>query len=107
MSSGPSPFAQEVTGASPEHAAIEMLRLLDENSGQDYMPTAQAVLQASDAGQTALHLSASLGFQQLSHELVVRGVDPNQRDINGYTASRLAALYEHSNHVWTPTHMRA
>lgn len=69
--------------------------MLDENPRQDSIPIAEAISLASNAGQTALHLSASLGFERLSKELLVRGANPNQRDVNGYTALHFAALYGH------------
>ena len=78
-----------------EAAAVEMLKLLDQSPRQNFISTAEAVLLASSAEQTALHLSASLGFERLSKELVVRGVYPDQDDINGYTALHFAVLYGH------------
>jgi len=49
----------------------------------------------SDAGQTVLHLSASLGLEQLSKALLVRGVEFDQGDVNRYTALHFAALWGH------------
>jgi len=72
---------------------MEMLKLLDQSPRQEFISTAEAVLLASSAGQTALHLSVSLGFERLSRELIVRGVDADQRDVNGCTALHFAALY--------------
>ena len=59
------------------------------------MSTAKAASLASSAGQTALHVSAALGFERLLKELIARGVDPDQRDANGYTALHFAALFGH------------
>jgi hypothetical protein len=95
---GGGPSAQgsaHVTGMDPEDAVIEVLKLLDLR--QDFMSIAEAVLLASNAGQTVLHLSASLGCERLSKELIVRGVDPDKRDVNGYTALHFAALFGHTD----------
>ena len=79
-----------------ETACVEVLRLLDQSSRED-SSTADAVLHASNAGQTLLHISASLGFECLTKELLVRGMDPDQRDANGFAALHFAALYGHIN----------
>lgn len=89
----------QVMDTGPEGAAIEVLKLLDLR--QDYMSTAEAVLLASNSGQTVLHLSASLGFKRLLKELIVRGVDPSDRDVNGYTTLHFTALFGHTNCVGT------
>jgi len=75
-----------------EAAAIELLKLVDRSAENDFMI---AVLIPSDAGQTVLHLTASLGFERLLQELIVRGVGFDHRDFNGYTALHFAALYGH------------
>lgn len=98
LSGGPSAQGPtNIMDMDTEVAAIEVLRLLDGNRRQGSMSTAEAILLASDAGQTALHLSASLCFGRLSTELIVRGVGPNQRDVNGYIALHFAVLFGHTD----------
>ena len=75
-----------------EAAAIELLKLVDRSAENDFTI---AVLTPSDAGQTVLHLTASLGFARLLQELIVRGVSFDHRDFNGYTALHFSALYGH------------
>jgi ankyrin repeat protein len=75
-----------------EAASIGLLKLVDEYIGRDATLTTEVV---SDTRQTALHLSASLGFAQLLQELIMRGVNLDQQDFNGYTALHFAALYGH------------
>jgi ankyrin repeat protein len=76
-----------------ETAAIEVLMALDQSPRQNSLYTALA----ATAGQTLLHLSAALGFERLSRELLARGMDADQRDANGFTALHFAALYGHIN----------
>jgi ankyrin repeat protein len=78
-----------------EIAAVEVLVLLDQSRIQPSMSMAEAVLLAADAGQTLLHLSASLGFESLLKILLEHGVDPNLSDANGFTALHFATLYGH------------
>lgn len=82
-----------------ETAAIDVLTLLDLNLRQPAMSMAEAVLLAAEAGRTLLHLSASLGLVHLLRVLLECGVDPNQRDDNGFTALHFAAFYGHINCV--------
>lgn len=76
-----------------EAASIGLLKLVDENIGRDVTLTAEVDLLVSDTRQTALHLSASLGFAQLLQELIMRGANLDQQDFNGYTALHFAALH--------------
>lgn len=82
---------------SLETAAIEVLMVLDQSSRRNSLSTMRALMQAANAGQTLLHLSAALGFEHLLKELLIRGMDVDQRDANGFTALHFAALYGHTN----------
>ena len=46
-------------------------------------------------GQGLLHLSASLGYHQLTAALLVRGATPDMRDKNGMTPMHMAALHNY------------
>ena len=78
-----------------ETAAVEVLTLFDQITIPPSMSLAEAVLLAADTGQTLLHLSASLGLENLLKILLKHGMDPNLRDANGFTALHFTALYRH------------
>ena len=94
---GSVPSSFQAADTDLEVAAMAMLKLLDQCPPLHVMSIADAASLVSCAGQTVLHLSASLGFEGLSEELISRGIDPNNRDTNGYTALHFAALFGHTN----------
>ena len=78
-----------------ETAAVEVLTLFDQITIPPSMSLAEAVLLAAGTGPTLLHLSASLGLENLLKILLNHGMDPNLRDANGFTALHFTALYRH------------
>ena len=79
-----------------ETAAVEVLTLFDQITIPPSMSLAEAVLLAADTGPTLLHLSASLGLENLLKILLDHGMNPNLRDANGFTALHFTALYRHN-----------
>ena len=46
----------------------------------------------NEQGQTLLHLAIHLGYQELIQKLIHWGIDPNVKDVNGFTALHAAYL---------------
>lgn len=88
----PQGFARGST-VNVETVFLGVLALLDKTWPRSSISVAEAVALAANAGQTLLHLSASLGFERFSRELLLRGVDSKQRDANGFTPLHFAALF--------------
>lgn len=86
-------FGSSGSGSDLESVAAEVLGLLCAESAS--LSIAEAIVFAANSGPTLLHLSASLGFKRLVKELIGHGVDPNQRDVNGFTPLLFAALFGH------------
>ena len=86
-------FGSSESGSDLESVAADVLGLLCAEIAS--LSIAEAILFAANSGPTLLHLSASLGFKRLVKELIGRGVDPNERDVNGFTPLLFAALFGH------------
>lgn len=80
---------------SLEAAAIQVLMALDQGPRQNFLSLVNALVLSASAGRTLLHLSAALGFEYLVKELLIRGMDADQCDENGFTPLHFAALYGH------------
>ncbi|KAG8890680.1 SPT3 Dosage dependent suppressor of Ty-induced promoter mutations-like protein [Tulasnella sp. 332] len=77
---------------------IEFLNLMDVELDEETDGVSTAAISVTEAishpnatGQTLLHLACILGFHRLVSALVIRGIDVDARDRNGFTALHFAA----------------
>ena len=79
-----------------EKAIIGFLSILDTPldtpSFPDFVPTSEAISQATSTGQTLLHLAAYMRLPALVDWLIGHEADIDARDKNGYTALHFAVL---------------
>jgi len=71
----------------PESAFLDILSALKPRP--DFP---QLLATANEHGQTLLHLAVDLRYRELVQKLIHWGVDPNIRDVNGFTALHAAYL---------------
>lgn len=76
-----------------ENNSLKFLKLLDQDLDYEGVTTADTLSLPSDSGLTLLHLSASLGFNNLLDDLIARGAALDRQDNNGNTPLHVAALY--------------
>lgn len=88
LDAGADPNRQDIYGWTPLMRAIDT----DHPSAAHELlrSTALSVNTVNDQGQSALHLAAAKGVQELVRALMNRGSDPQQRDHAGVTPSDLA-----------------
>ena len=71
----------------PESAFLEVLSALQPLA--EFPPLLATV---NEQGQTLLHLAVHLRYRELVQKLIHWGIDPNVRDVNGFTALHAAYL---------------
>jgi hypothetical protein len=79
--------------ADLEHNVMRLISLIDFDPHESVMHAREALSLAWTDGKTLIHLSALLGFYELTAELIARDVDLDKRDVNGFTALHYTALY--------------
>ena len=75
------------------HSSLPESAFLDILSALKPLPEFPRLLATvNEQGQTLLHLAVHLRYQELVQKLVHWGIDPNVRDVNGFTALHVAYL---------------
>lgn len=77
----------------------QLLRMLDLMDIDDSLNRAKLDAKRKITGHTMLHLSVALGYYRFTAALLVRGANPNARDVGGYTPLHYAALHNHAELV--------
>ena len=80
-----------------EHMVIGLAKLVAFDPHESAIHAGETLSLARIDGKTLIHLSASLGFHQLTAELIAHGVDLNKRDVNGFTALHYTALHNQAS----------
>ena len=81
VESGPSGTNTSLRSSLPESAFLDILSALK------HLPDfPQLLATVNEQGQTLLHLAVHLRYRKLVQKLIHWGIDPNIRDVNGFTA---------------------
>jgi len=84
---GPVDSNMSFPSSLPESAFLDILSAL-----KPLPDFPQLLAIANEHGQTLLHLAVDLRYRELVQRLIHWGVDPNVRDVNGFTALHTAYL---------------
>jgi len=84
---GPVDSNMSLPSSLPESAFLDILSAL--NPLPEF---SQLLATSNEHGQTLLHLAVDLRYRELVQKLTHWGVDPNVRDVNGFTALHAAYL---------------
>ena len=84
---GPVDSNAPLPSSLPESAILAILSALEP------LPDfSQLLATVNEQGQTLLHLAVHLRYRELVQKLISWGIDPNVRDVNGFTALHAAYL---------------